>query len=126
MRTVKVGKEFTGFVMLRHKGCKGAKRINVSGTPEGEHWFNAACLKRPNHTITWTPEGAEWREYDQGYSRILQTDCPACGRALNVQFGTPIYGSFSEVSVCNSRCMGATSGACECSCSGANHGGGHA
>jgi hypothetical protein len=46
-------------------------------------------------------------------------DCPSCGEPVR---GKLVVGKFNPAKVCNSKCMGATSGACECSCAGRNHG----
>ena len=37
----------------------------------------------------------------------------------------PVNGSYSQVHVCDARCMNATGTNCECSCGGENHGRGH-
>jgi hypothetical protein len=49
--------------------------------------------------------------------------CPACGR-FAVR-GKLVVGTFNATKVCNARCMGATSPACECNCDGENHGASH-
>jgi hypothetical protein len=49
--------------------------------------------------------------------------CPACSRYM--VRGTLVRGTFNAEKVCNAKCMGATSGVCECNCAGSNHGAGH-
>ena len=44
--------------------------------------------------------------------------CP-CGRVARAK---AVVGKFSAKHVCNDRCLSGTSGKCECSCGGKNHG----
>lgn len=50
--------------------------------------------------------------------------CRGCGERV-AKGSKRIVGKRSEQE-CDARCMGATSGACECKCEGRNHGGAHA
>lgn len=50
--------------------------------------------------------------------------CRGCGEQVK-KGSKRIVGKKSEQE-CNEKCMGATSGACECKCEGVNHGGSHA
>lgn len=45
--------------------------------------------------------------------------CPTCNRLNN---GSPVKGRVTAHE-CNAKCMASTSGICECSCGGKNHGG---
>lgn len=62
----------------------------------------------------------------EGERRWKQQDyvCPACGNDFCVKANV-VVGTYNEQHICNARCMGATSGACDCSCGGANHGSSH-
>lgn len=45
--------------------------------------------------------------------------CRSCGMA---RLAAPVRGTYSAKHVCNAKCLGSTSGKCECSCGGKNHG----
>lgn len=62
------------------------------------------------------------REVD-GVRRDVSYDiaCPTCKRQRK---GAEVIGRVSEHK-CDARCMGSTSGKCECSCGGKNHGASH-
>lgn len=57
-----------------------------------------------------------WRQEDY--------HCPKCNDECYVK-ATNVVGVYNEKHACNARCMSSTSGACSCSCGGANHGAGH-
>lgn len=124
MKTIRRGAEFTGFVMLRHKACGYAARIEV-----GRHYGGGSNGYAPDgKTPAWQWEypGCEWREYNvNGFKgRNLIHRCQ-CGAALRVDLGERIYGRYVAEIVCNSKCMSAVGPACDCSCGGQNHGAGH-
>ena len=47
------------------------------------------------------------------------TSCPECGSFAKMK---PVKGHYNPDHTCNSKCMNAKSGECDCSCGGANHG----
>lgn len=81
-----------------------------------------------------------WTEYDRyiGTCRSCKTTfavrvanglfaterriCPECGDWTTV---TQVIGNVSTVKDCDARCLNAKRSSCECSCGGANHGGGY-
>lgn len=67
-----------------------------------------------------TPIGV-FGEDDRGktFSVWLTCECDGWVRLWKV------LGKYNPEKVCNARCMGATTGACECSCGGKNHGSSH-
>jgi hypothetical protein len=53
----------------------------------------------------------------------LAMRCRACGAARKA---VAVLGKFSAKHVCNAKCLASTSGKCECSCGGKNHGASYA
>ena len=49
----------------------------------------------------------------------LAIRCRSCGKARRA---VAVAGKFSAKHVCNAKCLASTSGKCECSCGGKNHG----
>ncbi len=89
----------TDFYIYRHKkavACKIVKRIH-------------------RHEVAANPSTYMIRGF---VLRICE-----CGLS---QAGERVFGKLSTVKQCDARCMGSTSGKCECSCEGVNHGGSHA
>lgn len=48
--------------------------------------------------------------------------CPTCNKLTAVE---QVFGAVSATKDCDARCINAKRSSCECSCGGANHGGGH-
>lgn len=91
--------KLTGFYLYSHKktvACKIVKRVH-------------------RHEVNENPSTYKIRGF------ILRV-CE-CGLT---QAGVAVEGKLSTVKQCDARCMGSTSGKCECSCEGMNHGGSHA
>lgn len=114
---VRRGVEFTGYMIVRHKACKTARRVNV-----GTGWFAGWAPDGESSRYDWDYDGCGWRTDLYGL-KYLVTTCPACARGLMVDYGQPIYGRYVEEIVCNAKCMGAVGPSCDCSCGGQNHGG---
>ena len=53
----------------------------------------------------------------------LAMRCRGCGKARRV---VAVIGKISPKHVCNAKCLSSTSGKCECSCGGKNHGASYA
>ncbi len=54
---------------------------------------------------------------------LLEFPCNNCGAVSHVR---AVAGKISPRHVCNARCLASTSGVCECSCGGKNHGASYA
>lgn len=61
-------------------------------------------------------------EDDRGRTLSIWLTCQACPGWVRLW---KVCGKYNPAKVCNARCMGATTGACECSCGGKNHGSSH-
>lgn len=75
--------------------------------------YIGTCSKHGNVAHLETADGRRMFNWNNG-----ELYCAACGRAVR---WVAVMGRVSEA-VCNSKCMGAISGACDCSCGGKNHG----
>lgn len=66
------------------------------------------------------------RPMPTGSFRIhLGSQCLVCRGCGAIRIASPVVGRVSKHE-CGARCMGSTSGKCECSCGGQNHGSSHA
>lgn len=101
----------------RCKKCKAAYRLVAPITRRVEAQLGYGRTERK--VYRQLPDGST----QEGYS-TLWIKC-SCGRPGLVELGL-IVGSTSTKHVCGKRCLNATGPSCECSCSGENHGSGHA
>ena len=60
---------------------------------------------------------------ESGVFGALVMACRSCGRARRA---APVVGKVSTKHQCNAKCLASTSGKCECSCGGKNHGASYA
>jgi hypothetical protein len=96
-------KEFTGYVIIKHKRCGTTSRYDVRQQPENTgsrnpHWFL--------------------------YTLNNRVPCKGCGAMLFLSGGHAVYGR-TNTHKCDARCLAATGPDCECSCGGENHGAGY-
>ena len=115
--TIKVGRDFTGYYLVRHK-CGNTKRVWVG---QGFLRGYAPCGRKGRYDGEYMD--ATVTKCALGYNRLV-TECQ-CGASVNVEMGNPVYGRYAEAVVCNDKCMGATGNSCDCSCGGMNHGASH-
>mgnify|MGYP001616854185 CR=1 FL=1 len=106
------------------KGCKH-RRVIEPGSVERTKLFPGP----DGGTLTvLDAAGRDWPLYEIGSRdqveafRAAGLACPEHGTVVDFRSGRFTY---SPEKVCNAKCMGATGPACDCSCSGANHGGQH-
>lgn len=105
------------------KGCKHRRVIDATLS-------RAKLFPGPDGgTLTVLDDnGRDWPLHDIGGSEQLAVFraaglvCPEHGSRVDFRRGRF---TFNPDKVCNSKCMGATGPACDCSCRGANHGGKH-
>lgn len=126
MKTVKQGREFTGRVIYRHgtekrKTCKGVVVIEIPADSNA-----LATLLNTSLNRDWTVEETCAKWHVRTFGRVIEIPtCGECGGRIYFHAGEPVYGRFVETVVCGSKCTGAVGPSCDCSCGGANHGGGH-
>lgn len=70
----------------------------------------------------WTLADGRIGASTMGCVGAIWIDC-ACGKRVRLVM---LSGKMNPQKTCNGRCLAATSGACECSCGGANHGASYA
>jgi hypothetical protein len=99
METKTMASEFTGYLMLK---CKNGHTTRIQ---VGRDYYRKG-LDSVRVLVTCGTEGCGLRYYRNTINKAL-------------------YGRTVKEKACSSKCMGATSGACDCSCGGENHGGGH-
>jgi len=104
MQTVKTGKDFTGYVLIRSKSLGIAKRAYVG------KWFYRG----------YQDDGVTPLTFDQRHPKV-----EFAGRLIDAAaYGKPIYGRLAPAVACGIKCMSAVGPSCDCSCEGKNHGGG--
>lgn len=118
MKTIKSGREFTGYLMFRDKRCKSAVRVFI-----GEK--NIGAYYNFNRVSEIAPCNEKWAGRFWAGDIPAQPTCPGCNGTWALSQGTPVYGRMVEELICGSKCMGAVGPSCDCSCGGANHGGKH-
>ena len=118
MATIKQGMDFTGYIIIRHKGCGGSKRVFVG---KGFHKGYGPDGKADTDRDVYEDCYIKVNRFGQ---TLLLTPC-VCGLPLLVEGGNSIYGRYESKAVCNGKCMGAIGHTCECQCGGANHGADH-
>lgn len=119
--TITTTQTFRVIYTCRNRNCKHvfAFDYNTEGTDRYGLPYGSRELR----------DGEVQDKYDQTGRRSHQADvmgalrCPEC--RLNLPKSARVVGKVNPAHVCNARCMGAKSGACECECGGANHGAGH-
>jgi len=97
------------------KGCHGVVRVQAR---VDVRTFPGAYGRRGVSVVVTFPHGETYRCEDS--SRVFFV-C-LCGK--HVEFRR-VVGRVSEHK-CGAKCLASTSGVCECSCGGRNHGAGHA
>ena len=108
--------ESEGAANLRCRSCKSkGRRVFTLTTVEWAH------DGRPASYTTITVDGQTSSVRDRySVDRALWMRCPSCG-SFEITVNR-VKGSNNEDKACGARCRNATSGDCECSCVGANHG----
>lgn len=89
--------------------------IFTCNTKCGHVWAREYFKHMTNGHLFRRVDGAAmiWREEDY--------KCPSCGNETYVS-AEDVNGEVNEKHLCDARCMSAKTGACSCSCGGANHG----
>lgn len=123
MQTIKSGRDYTGFAIIKHKRCGASTRIALARVGNC-HTLTVDEIVAINGAVRigakgWSKTREEWHVND------IAVACNGCGVALPISNFAPIYGRFVAEVVCNGKCMNATRESCDCSCGGVNHGGGH-
>lgn len=104
----------------RRKSCKHvfALEYRVEGTDRYGLSYGTRELKPGEQESNMDRLYGGRRQYSDDMAGDLY--CPECG--CNLPKSNRVVGHYNEQHVCNAKCMGATTGACSCSCGGANHG----
>jgi hypothetical protein len=92
------------------KGCKGCVRIEAPETRRIK--ASLGYGRTETRVFRRIPTGQEIQGYDRFFLPCL------CGKHVEFKM---IRGHVTEHK-CNAKCLASTSGICECSCGGANHG----
>lgn len=104
-------------ILTEEKMDKATRVIFKCGRKACKHvWAMEYTHKRYESLYRVENGNQVWRQEDY--------HCPKCGDECYVK-ATNVVGVYNEKHACNARCMSSTSGACSCSCGGANHGAGH-
>lgn len=104
-------------ILTEEKMDKATRVIFKCGRKACKHvWAIEYTHKRYDSLYRVENDNQIWRTEDY--------HCPKCNDECYVK-ATNVVGVYNEKHACNARCMSSTSGACSCSCGGANHGAGH-
>lgn len=102
----------------RNKNCKHVWAFDYQA--EGRH-NGTRELKQGEQEVQEDRYTGGRRIYSVDVMGALR--CPCCN--INLPKGNRVEGHYSAKHICSAKCMSATGGVCECSCSGANHGANH-
>lgn len=76
------------------------------------------CARKSCGVVVARLDETAYRQF--AYIQPNEVFCVACHARCIVN---EIYGRYVNTVLCNAKCMGAVSQACDCSCGGENHGG---
>lgn len=123
MTTATATSTFRAILKCRNKNCKHVWALDyrVEGTDRYGLPYGTRELKDGEQASSFDRHYGGRRSYSDDMSGVLR--CPDC--SCNLPKGGRVEGKYNPAHVCNAKCMGATSGTCECECGGANHGVNH-
>ena len=96
------------------KGCKGCVRIDAPESRRVKAYLGYG--RTETRVFRRIPGGLEVQGYDRFHAPCL------CGRSVEFKMVRGVVTAHK----CNAKCLASTSGVCECSCGGKNHGASHA